>query len=124
MGLWSIMSYLIFLLSGIIAAIVFIIGAIIAVRYKKRMISQYLYSLILILMFLMGYIFTDSPFNLMTRLSGGSIGAEALIYCGAYSVADSDRKTISQVQIMRMHQCLFMFHFHGSYHTLNNDTQP
>jgi ABC-type Na+ efflux pump permease subunit len=75
----------ILLLSGIIAAIVVIIGAIIAVRYKKRMISQYLYSLILILMFLVGYLFTDSPFNIVTRLSAGSIGAEALVYCGVYA---------------------------------------
>ena len=58
----------ILLLSGIIAAIVVIIGAIIAVKYKKRMISQYLYSLVLILMFLAGYLFTNSPFNLVTRL--------------------------------------------------------
>lgn len=75
---------LILLLSGIIAAIVVIIGAIIAVKYKKRMISQYLYSLVLILMFLMGYLFTNSPFNLVTRLSADSIGAQALVYCGAY----------------------------------------
>ena len=76
---------LILLLSGIIAAIVVIIGAIIAVKYKKRMISQYLYSLVLILMFLMGYLFTNSPFNLVTRLSADSIGAVVLVYCGAYA---------------------------------------
>jgi len=76
---------LILLLSGIIAAMVVLIGAIIAVRYKKRMISQYLYSLILILMFLMGYLFTDSPFNLVTRLSANSMGAEVLVYCGVYA---------------------------------------
>lgn len=75
----------ILLLSGIIASIVVIIGAIIAVRCKKRMISQYLYSLILILMFLMGYLFTDSPFNLVTRLSANSMGAEVLVYCGLYA---------------------------------------
>lgn len=74
----------ILLLSGVIAAIVVILGAIIAVRYKKRMISQYLYSLVLILMFLIGYLFTNSPFNLATRLSADSIGAQALVYCGMY----------------------------------------
>ncbi len=77
---------LILLLSGIIGAIVVIIGAIIAVKYKKRMISQYLYSLMLILMFLMGYLFTNSPFNLVTRLSADSIGTQALVYCGMYAV--------------------------------------
>src|SRR5659263_111191 len=77
---------LILLLSGIIAAIVVIIGAMIAVKYKKRMISQYLYSLVLILMFLMGYLFTNSPFNLVTRLAADSIGAEALVFCGMYAV--------------------------------------
>lgn len=77
----------ILLLCGIIAAIVVILGAMIAVKYKKRMISQYLYSLVLILMFLAGYIFSNSPFNLVTRLSADSIGAQVLVYCGGYAAA-------------------------------------
>lgn len=76
---------LLLLLSGIVAAIVVILGAIIAVKFKKRMVSQYLYSLVLIMMFLAGYLFANSPFNLATRLSAGSVGTEALVYFGAYA---------------------------------------
>ncbi len=76
---------IILLLTSIIAVIVVILGAIIAVKYKKRLVSQYMYSLILILMFLAGYLFANSPFNLVTRLSAGAIGTEALGYCAAYA---------------------------------------
>ncbi len=76
---------IILLLVSIITIIVVVLGAIIAVKYKKRLISQYLYSLILILMFLAGYLFADSPFNLVTRLSAGAMGNEALAYCAAYA---------------------------------------
>lgn len=51
------------------------------------MISQYLYSLVLILMFLTGYLLTNSPFNLAARLSADSIGAQALVYCAMYAGA-------------------------------------
>jgi len=77
---------LLLLLSGIVAAIVVILGAMIAVRFKKRMVSQYLYSLVLIMLFLAGYLFANSPFNLATRLSAGSVGAQALVYFGVYAV--------------------------------------
>lgn len=77
---------IILLLVSAIALIVVLTGAIIAIRYEKRMISQYLYSLILILMFLAGYLFADSPFNLVTRLSSGAAGIEALGYVGGYVV--------------------------------------
>jgi polyferredoxin len=64
-----------------------LIGAIVAVKYRERTISQYIYSLILILLFLLGYLFADSPFNLVTRLSSGSAGTEALVYIAIYAVA-------------------------------------
>ena len=76
---------LVLLLAGITAVIVVLMGAIIAIKYKKRIITQYLYSLILILMFLAGYMFADSPFNLVTRLSAGAMGAEVLGYFGLYA---------------------------------------
>lgn len=76
---------IILLLITIIAVIIVLIGAIVAVRYKNRLISQYIYSLILILLFLAGYLFADSPFNLVTRLSSGAYGIAALVYCGAYA---------------------------------------
>lgn len=76
---------LLLLLCAIVAAIVVILGAMIAVKFKKRMVSQYLYSLVLIMLFLVGYLFANSPFNLATRLSAGSIGSEALVYFGVYA---------------------------------------
>ncbi|KCZ71762.1 ABC-type Na+ efflux pump, permease component [Candidatus Methanoperedens nitroreducens] len=76
---------IILLLTTAVSVIIILIGAVIAVRYKERVISQYLYSLILILLFMAGYLFADSPFNLITRLSSGAAGAEALIYCGVYA---------------------------------------
>jgi ABC-type Na+ efflux pump permease subunit len=76
---------LLLLLCGIVAAIIVILGAMIAVRFKKRMVSQYLYSLVLIMLFLVGYLFANSPFNLATRLSAGSVGVQALVYFGVYA---------------------------------------
>ncbi|MCX9013783.1 MAG: ABC transporter permease [Candidatus Methanoperedens sp.] len=79
-------TWIILLMVSIIAAIIVLTGAIVAVRFKKRVISQYLYSQILILMFLVAYLFPDSPFNLAAGLSAGSIGISSLLYCGAYAV--------------------------------------
>ncbi len=76
---------IILLLISIIGVIIVLIGAMVAVKYKERTISQYIYSLILILLFLLGYLFADSPFNLVTRLSSGAAGAETLVYIGAYA---------------------------------------
>lgn len=76
---------IILLLISIIAMIIVLIGAIVAVGYKNRLISQYIYSLILILLFFVGYLFADSPFNMVTRLSSGAYGISALVYCGAYA---------------------------------------
>ncbi len=56
------------------AVVIVLLGAIIAVKYRDRTISQYLYSLILIFLFLGAYLFADSPFNLVTRLSSGAAG--------------------------------------------------
>lgn len=78
---------IILLLISIIASIVVLIGAIVAVKYRERMVSQYIYSLILILLFLVGFLFAESPFNLVTRLAAGAIGTESVIYCGAYATA-------------------------------------
>lgn len=76
---------IIMLLISTIAVIVVLIGAIIAVKYRERVISQYIYSLILILLFLVAYLFPGSPLNLVTRLSSGATGAGALVYCGIYA---------------------------------------
>jgi hypothetical protein len=37
------------------------------------------------MLFLAGYLFTNSPFNLATRLSSGSPGVHTLIYFGVYA---------------------------------------
>ncbi len=76
---------IILLLISIIGVIIVLIGAMVAVKSKERTISQYIYSLILILLFLLGYLFADSPFNLITRLSSGAAGTETLVYIGAYA---------------------------------------
>lgn len=78
---------IIMLLISIIAYIIVLIGAIIAVKYRERVISQYIYSLILILLFLVAYLFPGSPLNLVTRLSSGATGAGALVLCGIYAAA-------------------------------------
>jgi ABC-type transport system involved in multi-copper enzyme maturation permease subunit len=78
-------TWLILLLAGIIAGVIVLIGAIVAVKYKERIISQYIYSLILILLFMGGYLFADSPFNLVTRLSCGAAGSDAIVYFGLYA---------------------------------------
>ncbi|MFZ2411717.1 MAG: ABC transporter permease, partial [Candidatus Methanoperedens sp.] len=77
---------IILLLISIIAVIIVLIGAAVAVKYKDRTISQYMYSLILILLFLVGYLFADSPFNMVTRLSSGAAGIETLVYSSVYVV--------------------------------------
>jgi len=77
---------IILLLSGIIAMFIVIMGAIVAATYKDRAISQYMYSLLLVLIFLLWYLLPDSPFNLVTRLSSGAAGMEALFYCALYAI--------------------------------------
>ncbi len=77
---------IILLFTTILAGLIVLVGAIIAVKYRDRAISQYIYSLLLILFFLTAYLFPNSPFNLVTRLSSGGGGAETLIYCGLFAV--------------------------------------
>ncbi len=78
----------ILLVITVIAADIVLTGAIIAVKYRDRTISQYLYSLILIFLFLGAYLFADSPFNLVTRLSSGAAGGmEALAGSALFAAA-------------------------------------
>ncbi|MDO8726438.1 MAG: ABC transporter permease [Candidatus Methanoperedens sp.] len=64
----------ILIVTTVMAAVIVILGAIIAVKYRDRTLSQYLYSLILIFLFLGAYLVADSPFNLVTKLSSGAAG--------------------------------------------------
>ncbi len=73
------------LLTSVLAFIIVLTGAIVAAKYRQRTIAQYMYSLILIFLFLLWYLFADSPFNLVTRLSSGAVGIEALGYIIAYA---------------------------------------
>lgn len=77
--------FILLLLISILAFIVVLTGAMVAVKYRQRTISQYMYSLILIFFFLLGYLFANSPFNLVTRLSSGAAGIEVLVYVTAYA---------------------------------------
>lgn len=77
---------IILLLSGIIGMFIVLMGAVVASRYKVRAVSQYIYSLVLILIFLIGYLLPLSPFNLVTRLSSGTAGIEALFNCVVYAL--------------------------------------
>ena len=78
----------IMLVITVIAVDIVILGAIIAVKYRDRTLSQYLYSLILIFLFLGAYLIADSPFNLVTRLSSGAAGGwEAFVSIAPYAVA-------------------------------------
>ncbi len=78
----------ILLVITVLAIDIVLLGAIIAVKYRDRTISQYIYSLILILLFLGAYLFADSPFNLVTRLSSGTAGGmEALAGSVPYAAA-------------------------------------
>ena len=50
-----------------------------------KMFDSVNFKIQLIMLFLVGYLFANSPFNLATRLSAGSIGVEALVYFGVYA---------------------------------------
>jgi ABC-2 type transport system permease protein len=75
----------ILLLVSVTAIIIVLLGAIIAVKYRDRAISQYLYSLILIPLFLSVYLYANSPFNLVARLSADAAGTGELIFIGLYA---------------------------------------
>jgi ABC-type Na+ efflux pump permease subunit len=80
-------SLQILLLVTIIAMILVLSSTIIAVLLRERGVAQLLYSLILIFLFMSSYLFTNSPLNLVTRLSIQSIGAlEAWAWTGGYLV--------------------------------------
>lgn len=68
-------SLQILLLVTVIAAVLVLSSTIIAVLFRERGVAQLLYSLILIFLFMASYLFTNSPMNMVTRLSIESIGA-------------------------------------------------
>ena len=55
--------------------------------FKDRGVAQLLYSLVLIFLFMVSYMFTNSPLNLVTRLSIDSIGlTESITWIGIYAM--------------------------------------
>ncbi len=77
----------ILLVVTLIAFILVIASTIIAVLFRERGVAQLMYSLILIFLFMSSYLFTNSPLNLVTRLSIESIGAlESWTWVGIYTL--------------------------------------
>ncbi len=69
----------------LIALILVLISTLIATLFRERGVAQLLYSLILIFLFMLSYLFTNSPMNLVTRLSIESIGVlESALWTGTY----------------------------------------
>ncbi len=75
----------ILLLVTMISLILVTAGSMIAVLCKERGTAQLFYSLVLILLFMLSYLYTNSPLNLVSRLALGSIrGLEAFIWTTGY----------------------------------------
>lgn len=66
----------ILLVVTLIGLVLVLLSSIIAISFKDRGVSQLLYSMILIFLFMASYLFTNSPLNLVTRLSIESIGPQ------------------------------------------------
>jgi ABC-type Na+ efflux pump permease subunit len=78
-------SLQILLVVTLIAAVLVLTSTVIAVFSKDRGVAQLLYSLVLIFLFMSSYLFTNSPLNLVTRLSINSITAiESWAWTGLY----------------------------------------
>ena len=78
-------SLQILLVVTLIAAVLVLTSTVIAVFSKDRGVAQLLYSLVLIFLFMSSYLFTNSPLNLVTRLSINSITAiESWTWTGIY----------------------------------------
>ncbi|WP_300979761.1 ABC transporter permease [Methanomethylovorans sp.] len=76
----------ILLIVVIVSLTLVIAGSIIAVLCKERGTSQLFYSLVLILLFMSSYLYTNSPLNLVSRLALDSIGyMEAFTWIAGYT---------------------------------------
>jgi ABC-type Na+ efflux pump permease subunit len=71
---------MILLLVTTVTLILVLAGAFVSITLKNRGTSQLFYSLILIILFLLCYIFQNSPMNLVTKLAIDSAG------CGVYLI--------------------------------------
>ncbi len=77
----------ILLVVTLIGTILVLLSCIISMYFKDRGVAQLLYSLVLIFLFMVSYMFTNSPLNLVTRLSIDSIGlTESITWIGIYAL--------------------------------------
>lgn len=75
----------ILLMVAIVSLILVVVGSIIAVLCRERGTAQLFYSLVLILLFMSSYLYTNSPLNLVSRLALDSIGyVEAFTWIAGY----------------------------------------
>ena len=75
----------ILLMVTMVSLILVTIGSMIAVSCRERGIAQLFYSLVLILLFMSSYLYTNSPLNLVSRLALDSIrGLEAFTWTAGY----------------------------------------
>ena len=71
----------------LIGLILVLASSVISIMFKERGVCQLLYSMALIFLFMVSYLFTNSPLNLVTRLSIDSIGAaESAFWIGLYAL--------------------------------------
>lgn len=71
----------------LIGLILVLLSSIISLTFKERGVAQLIYSLVLIFLFMASYLFTNSPLNLVSRLSVESIGTlESGMWIGIYSL--------------------------------------
>ncbi|MDP2216954.1 MAG: ABC transporter permease [Methanolobus sp.] len=84
----SIMNFFtILLVVTLIGLILVLTSSIISAIFRERGVAQLLYSMVLIFLFMASYLFTNSPLNLVTRLSIDSIGAsESALWVGLYTL--------------------------------------
>lgn len=75
---------LVLVLATAVTLILVLMSAVLVARVRDRGTAQFLYSLLLILLFLSGYLYANSPLNLAMRLSTGSIDTAALAYLALY----------------------------------------
>ena len=62
-------------------------GVIFSLQFKDRAQVHFMYSILLLLMFTLSSLMTNSPFNLIARLAIGSIGSSGITAVGIYFVA-------------------------------------
>ncbi len=82
-------AWLILLLSVLVTAVISMLALIVALSFRDRERSQFIYSLVILVMFTFSYFVNPSPFALVARLATGDpyVGiAQLLVYLAATAV--------------------------------------